>query len=391
MRFVVDTTRVEFASVQSASHGSRLELTPCSAIISGCWQKPALIFNRPLLGALPISIPLTERMIDLKKKSLGQFFTVRDNWLLPHVVRFIDESDRLTVLDPFAGSGDIVNQVRSRCHSIRDGICLDIDETLGWMTNDSLVNIPHVKKAIIVTNPPYLTNYSAARKKILGEVKRWFDVTEYDDLYLLAIDRMLEASDRVVAIVPETFINSAYKRKDRLSSITVLEDSPFEDTETPVSVVCFDGDEKPLSNVDVYVGEERFLSLADIEGYRMKPSGAVKVRFNDTDGWLAIRCIDSTNPNEKIRFGFKDDFDYDWESRIKVSSRLMTLVDVAVEENMRIVFVQKCNEALESLRRCSHDLVLSPFKGNNRDGKRRRRIDYTTIRAILEKAKEGIN
>lgn len=326
-----------------------------------------------------------------RKIVLGQFFTVRDNWLLPHVVKFIDETGCTTVYDPFAGIGDIVRQVKERCQSIRDGLCLDIDSTLGWKTNDSLVNIPHVEKAIIATNPPYLTNYSAKRKRVDGEVVRYFESTQYDDLYLLALDRMLDAQENVVAIVPETFINAPYARKNRLASLTVLEDSPFEDTETPVAVACFDGNEKTLDAIAVYLGETRVLSLADIGSMRMNPIGTTKILFNAKGGWLAVRCIDSTNPNERIRFGFKDDFAYDWENRIKVSSRLMTLVDIEVVADRRTAFVQKCNEDLESLRSRSHDLVFSPFKGNNRDGKRRRRIDYKTIRAIVENAKRGIN
>lgn len=44
---------------------------------------------------------------------------------------------------------------------------LEIDEKLGWKTNDSLVNIPKIEKAIIITNSPYLIKYSVSRKKFL--------------------------------------------------------------------------------------------------------------------------------------------------------------------------------------------------------------------------------
>ena len=43
---------------------------------------------------------------------------------------------------------------------------LDIDETLDWEVNDSLINIPTFKGAIIITNPPYIAKQSASRKKI---------------------------------------------------------------------------------------------------------------------------------------------------------------------------------------------------------------------------------
>src|SRR3990167_3945429 len=42
-------------------------------------------------------------------------------------------------------------------------------------------------------------------------------------------------NDYGVVIIPETFINSSFP-KNRLVSITILEDNPFDDTETPVCV-----------------------------------------------------------------------------------------------------------------------------------------------------------
>ena len=102
---------------------------------------------------------------------------------------------------------------------------LDIDPNLNWDLNDSLVSIPQELDSIIVTNPPYVAKQSATRKK-LG-LEKYFKDSTYDDIYLIALDRMLESSDFVVAIVPESFINSSYKKKDRLSSITILEQNPF--------------------------------------------------------------------------------------------------------------------------------------------------------------------
>ena len=64
---------------------------------------------------------------------------------------------------------------------------------------------------------------------------------------MIALDNMLKAQKHVVAIIPESFINSSYMQKNKIYSITVLEDNPFEDTENPVCVVCFDGIEKSFS------------------------------------------------------------------------------------------------------------------------------------------------
>lgn len=162
-----------------------------------------------------------------KKKSLGQYFTEGACWLQPQIVDFISDSNCRVAYDPFAGSGCLFSPVTNMVASIKEIAGLDIDPSQGWPINDSLIKIPHKNDAIIVTNPPYLSNYSASRKRIGDGLKKYFDMTEYDDVYLLALDRMLEAQKNVVAIIPETFINSPFKKKDLLHSITILEENPF--------------------------------------------------------------------------------------------------------------------------------------------------------------------
>ena len=197
---------------------------------------------------------------------------------------------------------------------------------------------------------------------------------------------MLDAQDFVVAIIPETFINSAYKQKNRLESITILEKNPFTDTDTPVIVACFNGKRKAYSDIKVYKDEEYVCTLQDVEDCRITPTNSLKITFNSPNGWLAVRCVDNTNPNDKIRFAFKEDIDYDWNKGIKTSSRLLTLIDVRVPEAQREKLIAQCNLVLANLREKSHDIILSPFKGNTKDGVRRRRLDFLTCRAIVEKA-----
>ena len=49
-------------------------------------------------------------------------------------------------------------------------------------------------------------------------------------------------------------------------------------------------------------------------------------------------------------------------------------------------FVKICNFNIEKLRKETNDLILSPFKGNNKIGKRRRRLDYSLARVIIAKS-----
>jgi hypothetical protein len=49
--------------------------------------------------------------------------------------------------------------------------------------------------------------------------------------------------------------------------------------------------------------------------------------------------------------------------------------------------ISKANAILSRIRQASGDLVLAPFKGNDKNGKRRRRLDYALARRILNLAK----
>lgn len=327
---------------------------------------------------------------DSKKTVFGQFFTKDKLWLKPQVLEFIKSSGCDTAFDPFAGGGHLLNVAKKV--GIQKSIGLDIDSTLGWNFNDSLISIPHISdKTIIITNPPYLSNYSASRKGLMDDVKKYFANTEYDDLYLLSVDNMLKSQNFVVAIIPETFINSSFKKKNYLHSITILEENPFDDTDTPVVVACFDGIYKELSKISVYKNETRVNDLESIERMRLIPQNNVKMVFNDLTGWLAVRCVDTTNPNNMLRFNFKENIKYDWENGIKGSSRLLTLISLDVPMDKREAFINECNNILNRLRVETGDIIFSPFKGNMKDGRRRRRLDFKTCRAIVEKAYNSIN
>lgn len=321
-----------------------------------------------------------------KKKTLGQYFTEGACWLKPQIKDFIQNSSCRVAYDPFAGSGSLLSMVKTTVPTIEEIIGLDIDSTQGWTVNDSLIHIPSKLEAIIVTNPPYLSKYSASRKRLSNGLKKYFDMTTYDDIYLLALDRMLEAQKNVVAIIPETFINSPFKQKRLLHSITILEENPFVDTDTPVVVVCFDSRPKNYGEIKIFKGEEYTCTLQDVENCRLIPDNSVHIKFNERSGWLGVRCVDTTSPSDMIRFDFKENIDYNWDSGIKTSSRLLTLISIEIPNNKRQMFINSCNSILKNIREKSHDIVFSPFKGNMKNGVRRRRLDFQMCRAIMEQA-----
>lgn len=317
----------------------------------------------------------------MKKQQLGQYFTKKGSWLKPQIRDFIIESKCKTAYDPFAGEGHLLKI--SKEYGIKQTIGLDIDNDLNWINNDSLKNIPQKKDAIIITNPPYLTIYSAKRKKIYKGLEIYFQ--KHTDLYQLAIDKMLEAQDYIVTIIPETYINSTSIKKHikRINNITILNENPFEDTENPVCVVCFDNIAKMKKDIKIYIDENYIDNFENIELKKLKPKKNVKIDFNNPNGSLAIRAVDMPNPQKTIEFMNIKKLNYNL-ANIKNSSRLITVVDIDLEESKVDILAKKCNEKLYNYRKETMDVTLSPFKGNVKNGKRRRRLDYKTARAIIE-------
>lgn len=85
----------------------------------------------------------------------------------------------------------------------------------------------------------------------------------------------------------------------------------------------------------------------------------------------------------------REELVYDLE-RIGQSSRLITLIELNAPARRLKSLIAECNAILDQFREETHDLPLSPFKGNRHDGVRRRRLDYASARAILELAYERV-
>ncbi len=324
--------------------------------------------------------------INIKKTSLGQFFTKNHFWLKDHILEFIEKTDADIAFDPFAGGGDLLKVAKKIGFSKTLGF--DIDRALGWKVNDGLKKINKIEKSIIITNPPYLTNYSAKRKKIYKRVSQYFEACGYDDIYQLAIEKCMENNDYGLMIIPETFINSSFP-KNRLESVTIIEDSMFNDTENPICVICFDKRFKCYNEIKVYKNENYVGTLGELEKMRKIPRKSVNIKFNSLGGQIALRAVDTTRAEKPIKFMKPEEIDYDL-STIKVSSRLITLIKMSIEEKMLNQIIEYSNSILSEFRKETSDILLSPFKGNKKNGERRRRLDYQTARAILEEAYEKI-
>ena len=320
--------------------------------------------------------------VDVVKTGLGAFHTTGSCWLNSVVSEFIVSTNLRRAVDPFAGKGDMLNLVVSELSMQKSGY--DIDKSTGWEVNDSLVSIPRCSGSICITNPPFLAKYSARRKSIWPLVGRYYERYGRNDLYEIALDRCLASFGHVVAILPETFLHSAYS-KDRCERVIVREENPFNDTTFPVCATCW----SPAANQDpdIYVGEDKVTRYSDVTRLRSSVGRSDRIVFNHPEGNIGLRAVDGTKEGDRIAFFPGDEFDYP-RSRIKSSSRLMTYIMVGELDSEEAIqeFCETSNGILERYREQTSDTILSGFKGNNRLGRRRRRLDYGLARKVVIEA-----
>jgi hypothetical protein len=348
--------------------------------------------NRPL-GRMLVSKAKNRTVeVDIDKVSLGSFYTTKSGWLTDQVRQFLENAlseSNGNLLDPFAGDGHLLEAIKSdsvlgRIVSQATGFDIQGD---AFPFNDSLVAIPNPQRAVIVTNPPYLANHSAKRKGVDQLVAKYFAGSSQKNLYRIALEKALESADYVVAIIPETFLLSTFP-KHRLELTVVVQDSLFGDTDAPALVACFT--KQSCADARIFTGNQSIGNLSEILALRESTALKHTIVFNDRNGRIGLRAVDGSDGKTPIAFVAAKDFEYPSNS-VAVSSRLMTYLDLpnlSDSDIPRVISV--ANAELNRIRKTSGDLVLAPFKGNDRNGRRRRRLDYALARRILNHAAQKI-
>jgi len=341
--------------------------------------------NRPL-GRMLISRAKNRTVeVDINKVSLGSFYTTKSGWLTHQVRHFLENAlveSNGYLLDPFAGDGHLLETIRADAilgRQVKQTNGFDVRGAI-WPINDSLIEIPNPQRAVIVTNPPYLANHSAKRKGVDQLVEKYFASSTQKNLYRIALENALASADYVVAIIPETFLLSTFP-KHRLELAVVIQDQLFADTDAPALVACFG--KKVRDDAHVFTGDQSIGTLKEILLLRESKAPKQNILFNDPHGRIGLRAVDGSDGKTPIAFVAAKDFGYPSDS-VVVSSRLMTYLEVPGVSNERIPeLIAKANSLLVSIREQSGDLVLAPFKGNDKTGRRRRRLDYALARKIL--------
>ena len=320
-----------------------------------------------------------------EKRASGRYYTRGNPFQVEPFQTWAKASnlERQSVLEPFAGAKDIprlIDAARLRC---QDWAFFDIEPgAKGIVQRDTLADFPGGFD-VCITNPPWLARNSATRRGL-----PFPEATRYDDLYKYALEQCLTHCGWVAAIIPEAFIRSDLflkrlhdfislvpQREGKTGGKNKIRDTSymFEDTEHPVGLALF----APDATLDVRIWRNnRFLgTMSKLREHLPHPSSNRNIVFNDPKGNLGLIAIDNT-VSASIRFCPPEELkDYP----IRVHCRSITKIGVPWCVNIDML-----NARLTTIRKKTHDVFLTAFKGIRRDGHYRRRLDWALTRAIVD-------
>lgn len=307
-------------------------------------------------------------MTSLKiKRETGQYFTTGNPFNNSPFFSWASLSGlkKVEILEPFAGSNSLIKALQDmdlcRHFSSYDIVPADVEVT----KKNTLIDFP-VGYDVCITNPPWLAKNSATVRGLS------FPVCQYDDLYKLALEKCLTNCKYVAALVPESFITAGLFQ-DRLSAFVSLTYDMFSETKHPVGLALFVPNS--VCDVDVWSGTKRvgLLSLLKKLKPEEKPDG-LAVRFNDPDGNVGLIALDNTK-EPSIRFcDVKELANYE----VKPTGRHITKISVDGKPK-----IDDWNRVLREIRRHTKDVLMTCYKGIRKDGKYRRRCDWSLARGVI--------
>jgi hypothetical protein len=320
----------------------------------------------------------------MTKKQLGQFYTNKNIFRHPAFIEWfnnIPESQKETVLEPFAGKNGIVNMLLE-LKLINKFMSYDIvpgNEKV--LYRDTILDFP-TNYDVVITNPPFLARNSASRRQILTKIE------PYNDLYEVCLQLSLQHSQYVAAIVPESFIVSPFFKNRVHTIISLAERHIFKDTEHPVCLVLFN----PEENVDykIYKNKKFIGSYNEIktkiEKFFDSPSHNYILKYNDPIGSIGLIAIDATDSLKQICFIPGQEIP---SEDVNGASRLRTRFTILNNKGRELSpikidkLIYLLNKNLKKYRLLSYDIELTAFKGMRTDNSYRRRLDFGTARKII--------
>jgi len=305
-----------------------------------------------------------------RKRLNGQYFTVGNPFVHPAFIEWAKNANlsKSLILEPFAGSNSLIQMLQSMnlCNAF-DSFDIEPNHP-SVVKRDTLLDFPKGYDACI-TNPPWLAKNSATVRGLP------FPDCKHDDIYKFALEKCLDHCKWVAILIPESYIRTNLFR-DRLQSFISLTFDMFSDTGHPVGLALF-GPET-TNDVTVWSGNKIIGTLLELNKLRPVPiPEGVNVKFNDPAGNLGLIALDNTR-EPSIRFcNVRELENYE----VKHSCRHITKLSVDCPLNIR-----EWNSTINQFRELTDDVLMTSYKGIRKDGKYRRRCDWSLARGIIHHA-----
>ena len=308
-------------------------------------------------------------MLD-KKREQGRYYTEGNPFNNEPFLRWASQAGlpERCILEPFAGSNSLIKMLAdlALCRQFTSYDITPADAAVKH--RDTLESFPQ-HYDVCVTNPPWLAKNSAAVRGLP------FPKCEYDDLYKFALKKCLDNCAYIAALIPESFI-AARLFQDRLHTFISLTAKMFSDTNHPVGLALFVPEVE--NDVEIYCDHKRVGSLSKLQELKPRPQrDGVAVRFNDPEGNVGLIALDNTR-EASIRFCDVEELA---GYVVKASGRHITKLHVGGE-----IRIEDWNRTLAEFRDNTQDVLMTCYKGIRKDGKYRRRCDWSLARGIIHQA-----
>jgi hypothetical protein len=297
------------------------------------------------------------------------------------------------IIEPFYGRGDMVRDIK-----IKEYYDISFSKESEHY-RDTLLNPPDYRNKWVITNPPYLAKNKAKDKK-------YFINNNFDDLYKIAINTMLECCGGIL-IIPINFfadeksknIRKLFFKNFSVQRLNIYFDSMFEKTNYNVCSFVFKRRENNNSNLikTFLYGDneikETMLSLEELYDYRI--GGDFFYELNQTEPIFSrviennksqatninVMCIDKRN--EKINFYYST-------NTIIGKQTDRNLATIAYKEKLSEDFqkelIKEANQILNDFRKSTYNICLTNYRDNNR-----KRIGFIEAYQILTMAYNKLN
>ncbi|WP_322910762.1 hypothetical protein [Mycoplasmopsis felis] len=290
------------------------------------------------------------------KTMYGRFFTITNPFKNNYFFKWYKSIEKyyhkpvseMTFLEPFAGENNIIDLIQElNLSQPLNWDCFDINQPkenkvpeFDIKIQDTIKEFPKGYK-VAITNPPYLAKNKAKKINIEN-----FD-NNYSDLYLNALDKMLNNCDFVACIIPESFITSG-QYHERLYCVISLEMKMFSDTETPVCLALFN---KEKTNDFFIVRNGIDIGYySELKKYFSEYKTNIDWQFNDPDGLIGLYAVDNTK-EASIKFLPGNQID---KNSISHSSRSITRISFTgfkLSDNELLEFIKLSNDLLNDYRK----------------------------------------